>query len=255
MAETTDRIAAAFSRASSSYEDTALVQREVAIRLASRIDPRCIAAHPRVLEIGAGTGFLSTRLLDAIPGGAWLLTDISEGMLARCRERILDPRARFAVASGERPPPGRYDLVVSSLALQWLEDIESGLQRLSRCLAPGGTLAFATLGEDTFREWIGAHSALGLPSGVRTYPSASELGRMWPRDGDGAVDEERIVVPYSDARSFLRTLKAIGASTPRSGHRPLSPSALKRVLERLGPDCTLTYHVLYGRFVARGAGA
>jgi len=252
MADAKLRIAAAFSRAADRYESQASIQLEVARRLAARIALWSLPLEPRVLEIGAGTGFLSRLLLEHIPGGRWLLTDLSEAMLARCRARISDARVRFAVADAENPPPGRYDLIVSSLALQWLVDLGAGLSQLAARLSRGGTLAFATLGQDTFHEWRAAHSALGLSCGARSFPSAQDVDAMWPARGSGALEEERCRVQYGDARAFVRSLKAVGAATSCDGHRPLGPAAFKRVVESLGPDCTVTYHLLFGRFTAAG---
>ena len=52
--------------------------------------------------------------------------------------------------------------------------------------------------------------------------------------------------PYADGHDFVRSLKALGASEPAPGHRPLTPGAFRRLLASLEGGFTVTYHVLFG---------
>src|SRR6185437_5823582 len=115
------------------------LQRLGARRLAGRIRSALAASPQRILEIGCGTGSLSERLAEAFPGSDLLLTDIAPSMLHRCRSRLGEGH-RYQVLDGERPEDlaGHFDLIASSLALQWFTDLRGGLQRLSGLLAPGG---------------------------------------------------------------------------------------------------------------------
>jgi malonyl-CoA O-methyltransferase len=250
MNELHRRVADAFSRAARQYETAATVQKEIATRLAARILAGPLASRPRVLEIGAGTGWLSRLLLEKIAGGEWLLTDISAAMLDQCRGQIHDPRVRFTTADGEEPPEGPFDLIVSSLTLQWLSNPRVALERLAARLSPGGTLAFATLGAQTFVEWRAAHETLGVPCGVRSFPTASEMEAWWPPGGRGHITEEHLLTHHDHGRAFARHLKALGARTPCPGYRPLPLSDFRRLLAQFETGCPVTYHVLYGRFVA-----
>lgn len=232
-------VARAFAAAAPRYDAAAKVQRVVARSLAARAP-----SARRILEIGCGTGFLTAELLARLPGCTLLATDLAPEMVAACRASLPDARLECRVMDGMWPdqPPGAFDLVVSSLAFQWFEDLEAALARLAALLAPGGKLVFATLGADTFREWRDAHRDLGLPCGARLFPEAVALS--WPAGGGGTVEEERLRAEYPDALSFLRGLKTIGAHLPEPGHRPLAPGDLRRVLRRTGT--TITWHVLYG---------
>ena len=175
-------------------------------------------------------------------------------MVARCRAAFgADPGARFLVMDGERPcavPPGGFDLVCSSLALQWFQEPAAALARWAGLLAPGGHMAYATLAADSFREWRAAHAALGLESGVPAYPDAAALARLWPAGGAGAVAEERLLRHHPDGLDFLAELKGIGAGLPGASHRPLPPGALRRVLRRFAPPrgLSVTHHIAYGQF-------
>jgi malonyl-CoA O-methyltransferase len=249
------QVARAFSQAAGGYDAAAAVQREVAARLAASILEGGLPAGPRVLEVGCGTGFLSRALLAAVPGGHWLLTDIAPTMLERCREALGDePRAVLRAMDGEHPDvaEGSFDAVVSSLTLQWFEDLGAGLGRLARCLVPGGRLFFATLGCGTFAEWRAAHARLGLQSGGLALPDPQRF--PWPAGGRGVLREERLVARHTDGRAFLHSLKAIGAHLPAAGRAPLTAWQLRAVLRELGVGCSATYHVLYGCFERERAG-
>ncbi|MDQ2105429.1 dethiobiotin synthase [Azospirillum isscasi] len=250
-------IAAAFGKAALRYEDHAAVQRVAAERLAERVAHLPLPPRPRVLEIGCGTGFLSRALRGRIGPADWLLTDLSPDMLARCRAALGDPTdSEFRILDGETPDlDGPFDLIVSSLALQWFRDPAAALARWAGLLAPGGRIAFATLAADSFREWREAHHALGLEAGVPAYPTRHDLDRLWPGGGAGTVEEDRLLRRHADGLEFLAELKGIGAHLPAEGRRPLPPGALRRVLRRLArPEgLTMTHHIAYGLFRKDGA--
>ncbi len=236
------RIAAAFAGASR-YDRHAAVQRRVAQALAQRIAAMPLPPAPRVLEIGCGTGFLTEALIAQGFGGEWLVTDLASEMVKRCMARIGEAQGRqFAVLDGEhgqQPAGAPFDLIVSSLTFQWFTDLPAAVARLTGWLAPGGTLAFTTLAGRTFGEWRAAHAAEGLVAGTPQFSDVSAI--------PGAAAVEPLVEHHPSARDFLRTLKAIGAGTPAAGHRPLSPSKMRRVMARFeAQGADVTYEVVTG---------
>ncbi|MTJ80985.1 MAG: methyltransferase [Telmatospirillum sp.] len=245
------RIARSFSSRAGGYDSAADVQWLVSMRLAERIKALPLPPACRILEIGCGTGFLSTRLAEAFPEAELVLTDIAPSMLERCRAKVGN-RPRYRVLDGERPQglDGPFDLIASNLAFQWFVDIREGLARLSELLAPGGRIMFATLGQKTFGEWRDAHDSLGLTCGTPEYPGAGDF--PWPAGSRHGMEEELIRQPYDDGHDFVKTLKALGAGEPAPGHHPLSPGAFRRLLASLEGGFAATYHILYGELIAGG---
>lgn len=220
------QIANAFHRAGN-YDRHAAVQRKVADRLAARIRRLGLPREARILEIGCGTGFLGEGLIGRMPFVHYAMTDIAPGMLDRARRRFggtshLD----FAVMDGATPDrDGPFDLVCSSLAMQWMPDLGAAVARLRALLSRDGKLAFTTLAAGSFAEWRAAYGAT-MP-GTPDYPSPAAL-----REFGIDVSVETIEHAYDGARDFLRALKAIGAGTPRPGYHPLPPAALRDVMAR-----------------------
>lgn len=234
------RIERAFSLAADTYDEAAGVQRRVAERLASLVceDPPPVGGT--LLEVGCGTGFLTERLQAALPERRWIVTDLSPAMVERCRARLGEGEGvSFRVMDGEAPDLGaqRVQAVVSSLALQWFEDLGGGIRRLASLLAPGGKMVFSIVGEGTFEEWRACLRQEGIAA-TSPFASRDELAGM----GDILL-EERIPSRHGDGAGFLRALRSLGATVPGPDHRPLPPARLRNVLDRFGGEAT--YHVFY----------
>lgn len=231
-------VATAFDQAVD-YDRHAFIQAHVAERLADRIGAEGLRPPVKILEIGCGTGLLGAELIDQFDDSHWLMTDIAPGMVARTTARFAhDPRVEVALMDGEHiEGETRFDLICSSLALQWFNDLPSGVRRLRARLAPGGLLAFTTLAAGSFGEWRAAHG--GHASGIRDYPSPADLEALGLN-----VAIARYPVQHCDAYGFLRSLKAIGAGTPKPGHRPLNTAVFRQVMARFeAAGATATYVV------------
>jgi len=111
------------------------------------IESLALTPGSRVADLGAGSGYFTFRLAEAVgPTGEVLAVDIDEGMNASLRA---DVRQRgvghvevvLASASDARLPPGRLDLVFSSNTYHHLQDRVAYFDRLRAALAPGGRVA------------------------------------------------------------------------------------------------------------------
>lgn len=97
----------------------------------------------RVLDVGAGTGLLAALVAERYVAAELTLIDIAPDMLAKARERMQPYGARAQVLQldmTELAQLGRFDLVVSALAIHHLADAQK--QQLFRAilgaLVPGG---------------------------------------------------------------------------------------------------------------------
>lgn len=243
-----------FGRAATVYENSAQIQREVASSVAAMIEGLPLPASASVLEIGCGTGYLTRAVLDRRPHVEWLATDIAVPMLEACRDRDASARLRIAAMDGEQLAigPGRFDLICSSLALQWMQDPAAAIRAWTQLLKPGGWIVASTLGAGTFVEWRAAQVRADLPVVAPDYPTRSGFRHWWP-DHDLQLSEFTLHENFDRAVDFLRNLRQIGADTPLSG-RTRSAAQLRRALSLLetAQPVRISYHVLIGVWRASG---
>ena len=97
----------------------------------------------RVLELGVGTGTLSSRLLGRFPHAELVGVDLSRRMIAVARTKLRRYRDRATLVHGdlsEFPAEAPYDVVVSSLAIHHLEDTAKWalFRKVRKSLTRGG---------------------------------------------------------------------------------------------------------------------
>jgi tRNA (cmo5U34)-methyltransferase len=102
---------------------------------------------PSVLDIGAGTGLLSQRILERYPESTLTLLDISENMLDMARHRFMArSNIRFLVMDYSREDfLEKYDIVISALSIHHLSasDKKDLYRRIFTTLNKGGVFVNA----------------------------------------------------------------------------------------------------------------
>ncbi len=101
-------------------------------------------AGSRVLDLGCGAGQLSYHL--ALAGASEVIgIDLSERMLELATTKRAHPRVTYRRQAMEDVtfPPDRFDLIVSSLAIHYVEDYAGFMRRVADWLRPGGVLVYS----------------------------------------------------------------------------------------------------------------
>jgi malonyl-CoA O-methyltransferase len=215
-------VAQAFDRASGSYDAAAALQERVRNELLGRLEE--LPVQPRaVLDLGAGTGHAARALKRRFPESAVVAVDIAPGMLMQARQqsRWLRRFARVRADAYALPfTDGAFDLVFSSLMLQWCDDLDAVFGEIARVLAPGGLLLFSTFGPGTLAELRESWAASGAGGNhVNHFFDPHALGSALMQAGlaEPVLDVDRIVANYPDVMSLMRELKAIGAHNVTRG--------------------------------------
>src|SRR6187402_522018 len=223
----------AFDRASESYDAAAALQEHVRNDLVDRLAE--LKQTPQtILDLGAGTGHASRALKRAHPRALVVAADIAPGMLARARAQSRWLRRFERVRADAYSLPfrtGSFDLVFSSLMLQWCDDLDVVFAEIARVLKPGGVLLFSTFGPGTLAELREAWSASDAPGNhVNHFFDPHALGSALMHAGlsEPVLDVDRIVMHYPDARALMHELKAIGAHNVTQG-RPRGLTGRKRL--------------------------
>jgi len=114
--------------------------RDLARALVSRLG---ISHGCHWLEVGCGTGALTSAILELGHPASVVATDASPQFVSHARAALPDDRVQFLTADVDKLPPRRdgYDAVVSSLVLNFLPDPTAALRKMRSLAAKGGTVA------------------------------------------------------------------------------------------------------------------
>lgn len=250
-----------FDRAAAGYDEVALLQQEVGQRLLERLD--LIKLQPeRIVDIGAGTGELSSALGKRYKGCEVINLDLAPNMLKQARKRqgVMDKlfgKQRFICADAEQLPlaDNSVDMVFSNFAIQWCSDLDLAFGEFQRILKPGGLLLFTTFGPDTLKELRQAWRAVDNDVHVNSFIDMHDIGDalLRARLADPVMDTEHLTLTYKDGMGVMHDLKAMGAHNITSGrnHGLTGKQKLKQMLtayEQFRSDGQLpaTYEVVYG---------
>ncbi|KYG25244.1 SAM-dependent methyltransferase [Bradyrhizobium sp. AT1] len=126
------------------------------------------------------------------------------------------------VAGAEKLPlaPESLDLVVSALALQFVNDLPGVFAQVRRALKPDGLLLAAMIGGDSLAELRQAFAAAeaecegGVSPRVAPFADLRDIGALLQRAGFAlpVTDVDRVVVRYANAFALMQDLRRMGAA-------------------------------------------
>ena len=244
-----------FHRAAPGYDAVARLQRRVGDTLLSGLS--CEFPPVTVLDVGAGTGYCTGRLIDQFPGSRVVALDLAEGMLHRAREGLGDAgRLGLICADAECLPlaDATVDLVLSNLALQWCAGLPAVLTEFRRVLKRGGTVSFSTFGPATLSELREAWAQVDRHTHVLSFHSPQQVANAMAAEGFRGISAHSViqVVDYPSVEALMRELKGLGAHN-LTADRPrhlMGKHAMRRMMEvyRAGaPDGRIraSFEVIY----------
>ncbi|ANP47864.1 methyltransferase domain-containing protein [Candidatus Viadribacter manganicus] len=210
-------------RARASFRDASFLHERVCADLADRLEviPR---PFERVLALG-GYGLFSEEVR-ARPELSARVASIFEADLD-----LVDPEfLPFA--------PGAFDLIVSPLALHWINDLPGALIQLRLALRPDGLLLASLFGGETLTELrlslIEAEFELLGGAGPRVSPFADlqDIAGLLQRAGFAlpAADRDVVAVRYAEPMRLLSDLRAMGETSALRERNPTNLS--RRILAR-----------------------
>jgi SAM-dependent methyltransferase len=133
------------------------------------------------------------------------------------------------------------DLVVSALALQFVNDLPGTLIQIRRALKPDGLFLAAMIGGETLTELRQAFAAAeaeiedGISPRVAPFADLRDLGALLQRAGFAlpVTDVDRLTVRYASPLGLMQDLRRMGATNVLADRRrrPLRRATLARMLE------------------------
>ena len=209
-----------FSRAATSYDEAATIQQQALSTLIELLAEHTPDGH--WLDIGCGTGKAFAPLQET---GVQTLTgiDLSSGMLDVAASRAGN-NITLIQADADNLPIGNQqcDGILSSLMLQWSQNIEATLVEWARTLKPGGRLAIATLLPGTHAELAQAWANVDDHVHVNPFDHRERLNKAITNAGLTIQTQHQASLKehYPSLPELLRSLKAIGATNVNPGRQP-----------------------------------
>jgi SAM-dependent methyltransferase len=195
--------------------------------------------------------FSLPRLRGRVGEGAPLARDFPSSPLPAGSAHHPPPQAgevkSNTVAADEEALPfrdGSLDLVVSALALHFVNDLPGTLVQIRRALKPDGLFLAAMLGGETLTELRRAFAEAevelegGISPRVVPFPDLRDLGALLQRAGFAlpVADIERLTVRYATVFALMHDLRRMGATNALIERRrmPLRRATLLRMAEIYG---------------------
>ena len=160
------------------------------------------------------------------------------------RSRGTGRDAVAAVVADEEALPFRdasLDLVVSALALQFVNDLPGTLIQIRRALKPDGLFLAAMIGGESLAELRAAFAEAeaeiegGVSPRVAPFADLRDLGALLQRAGFAlpVTDVDRVTVRYASPLALMHDLRRMGAGNALIERRrtPLRRATLRRMLE------------------------
>jgi malonyl-CoA O-methyltransferase len=204
-----------FSLAAERYDGLAGLQRAVAERLLSRWQD---GGEPPelILDVGAGTGYPTRRLMELFPAAEIIALDLAEGMLRVARARCgRSGKTRLVCGDAERLPlaADSVGLIFSNLAIQWCSSSKETFREFKRVLKPGGQVLFSTFGGETLAELRRAWAVADGYSHVMSFGDLQQVKNDLHEAGFSSFDleVECSSLEYAGVYDLMRELKGLGA--------------------------------------------
>jgi len=251
-------VLAAFNAAAKDYDTVSLLQQTITDRLIESFDQ--IKINPAaVLDLGSGTGYGSRKLKQCFKKAHFYQMDISGEMIniARKYSPMFFSKNHFLRADASRIPlpNNHFDLVFSSLMLQWCNNLDAVFSDVRRVLKPGGIFLFTSFGPDTLKELRESWQSVDDRVHVNAFVDMHDIGDSLIRNGLDApvLSVEHIVLTYDECKQLMRELKNTGAHNINNGRRKTltGKRRLDKVIKhyetfRRDSKLPATYEVIYG---------
>jgi SAM-dependent methyltransferase len=230
------------SRAASLTAPTFLIERvtqDLSDRLAT-----VLRGFDRAADLGTPSNALGWEL--ARSGKVGMVVGTASAIVDSQAQRPLDEARAglLLVVADEEALPFRdasLDLIVSGLALQFINDLPGTLMQARRALRQDGLLLVAITGGDTLTELRQSFAIAeaemdgGISPRIIPFVDVRVAGTLLQRAGFAlpVTDIDRITVRYDSPIQLMQDLRAMGAANPmiERSRRPLKRATLTRMIE------------------------
>ncbi|HRR05953.1 MAG TPA: methyltransferase domain-containing protein [Victivallales bacterium] len=248
-----EQVARNFSKAAFSYERAAKIQRDAAKKLfdfmQNNLPPNF--TPNMIVELGAGTGFLTKLIVPNYTGTKILITDISEEMLYICRRKIASMTGytdkwmiEFELLNfnADFEFPHDCGLVISGLSFQWAENLKDLIEKIYIKIKNGGFLCFSIITRGSLIELRQIFDLAAVRYPVPNHYDEEEIQKILSIFPEQKFETYSVEKRHPNIIQFLSSLKNVGAINP--GNSRLTPIEMRKIF-KLAPkgEFKVTYKI------------
>lgn len=219
---------------------------------AAVLERLALGGSETVLDAGCGSGRVTERLLERLPGGRVLALDASASMIEEARRRLAPRRGAVvfvhadlldltaAMLDGDAP----VDAVFSTATFHWIHDHDRLFANLASVLRSGGQLVAQCGGEGNIARLLAIVGSLGVErAGTWTYASPRDTERRLEAAGfeDIRVWLHDEPTPFATAEDLTQYLETVCLRQSVGAMPPLERTQLLRDVVEAMPDRVIDY--------------
>ncbi len=195
-----------FNKAALNYDDYAVLQKKVAKKLVN-VSSDNINKSNKILDLGSGTGFVADSIKST--NKEIFELDIAHNMLNK-RSGSLKVNADIEYLPFVE---NSFDLILSSLAFQWLNNISLAITNCGKVLKDNGSLIFSIITDGSLAELKSSCTTCGVNLSINQFPTKQYLVDIISDISKNyQLIDEKIILEYKDLYDLLNSMKKIGAS-------------------------------------------
>ncbi len=224
-----------FEKAKTTYRKNAHVQKQMAKFLISNLIKHFNNDFNKILEIGAGTGFLTDEIYKKIKFDEITLNDLTDNFTNHSPNSYLKGDILKVNLKND------YDLILSNAVFQWIENFDELFSKLHSSIKKGGICSFSYFGYQNFSQ-IKDITGIGL-----SYPNLDEIIK---KQGFEILyfEEELKTLYFESVKELLYHIKLTGVKAKKLSWTKcdlinFEKSYQEKYMDNQGYE--LTYHPIY----------
>jgi malonyl-CoA O-methyltransferase len=188
--------------------------------------------NKKILDVGCGTGRITVRLLRR--GAIVCGIDITKAMLEKAKKKVLKFKNRCELKLGSAYqipyPDAEFDVVVCSLVISHLKNLDKVVGEMARVLKPNGEIVISDMHPYgiLFLRWSTTFPTFGKFYKIKNYVHLFE-------DYLKCCEKNKLkLVEVKEPKVTKRVVKAIEEGNRKFWHRKLSRKERKELKEFIG---------------------
>ncbi len=196
-----------FEKSMDKYDKNATVQDLMAAKMIIELC-KISDNYENILELGAGTGLLTKKIVNNITFKNYFANDLVEKSKIYVQKII--PKSNFLCGNALKIKPSKkMDLIISNAMFQWFENLDKAIAIIKLSLNKNGILAFSTFSPDNFKE-ITELTGLTLK-----YKTQSEIEEILQNHGFDVLYSETFYeeIKFKNPLELLAHMKNTGVNS------------------------------------------